>query len=154
MKLKASVLVALFLTVIANAADDAKTLKSLKKIETMAGDWVGNGSIDLTTYDVEKLNIGKELASIKERFSNWGNCKFNTLVGRTENLAMMKKMKLNEETTVDEELASLHSRKRLKTILGAHWDGETGEGVSCSVYYFEIYTTGGSLLVLDYQLTD
>ncbi len=139
-----------------HAADDATTLRTLGEIESSVADWVGNGYAELGTYDPATLDIRAELASIRDLHSpeRWGDCRFKTTVGRRANIASMIRLRLNEETDVDAKIADLHRRGKIKTILSSQWDQTSGDGVSCSVYYYEIYTTGGSRLILDYKLTD
>lgn len=74
--------------------DDESTVKILKKIEELAADVVGNGIASLEKMDLSTLNVGNEIKKFKEKYANYGDCKFIYVVGRTENLKLMKEQAL------------------------------------------------------------
>jgi hypothetical protein len=134
--------------------DDSSTVKILKKIEELGADVVGNGYASLDEMDVSKLNVGLEIKKFKEKYADYGRCKFKYVVGRSENLKLMKEQVTYGNEEIQKSLEKLHADGKLKTIIAAHWDGESGDGVACDIHDFDIYTTGNHRLTLNYSLTD
>lgn len=144
------------LTLPVQGADSESTLKVLRQIEELASEDVGNGYTDLQAYEEEDFNVGKIVNELEEHFSpeTWGKCRFVVVVGRSENIKELKNLEQSKTNRTSNLLKKLNEDGKLRTIIAAHWDGKSGEAVSCDVHLFEIYTHGGSRLVLEYSLTD
>ena len=114
---------------------------------------IGNGDSTLGTYNksIDKKALVKQgLAEMKQDY--WENCgPWKTISDRRPALKKIEELESMQDTTsIAKKLTALYEAGKITAIVGAI----SNENVECSLSWFQIYGTDGSVLKLHYNLGD
>jgi hypothetical protein len=139
----------------------AGTLGALKEIEKTAdaGDMeMGNGGVYLSKYDVEEFDLAAAVAEVKKEIRRETgaerHCRFKVFTGRREAIDMIASNEWTKSPKVAAILRRLYDADQIKAIVTKAWDEASGDSEFCAIFQFDVYTTDGNKLTLDYQITD
>lgn len=131
--------------------------KDLEKIANEA--MVANGSVSLDTYTPpapgKKFNYAEADAKLVARFKAYGDGECGSpkkLYGRKKVIQSIGKEA--DDSPISVALKKLWTQKKILAMTGVEWTGEKGDGEACSIYYYDVYSTDGNVLRLEYELTD
>ncbi|HBQ21620.1 MAG: hypothetical protein A2Z91_02595 [Deltaproteobacteria bacterium GWA2_38_16] len=114
---------------------------------------VGNGWASVENYDLNTKKsdlVVQALAELKEEY--WENCgPWKTFRGPRTSIRKIKKLEADQGIEVSaRRLQSLYDQKKIVALVGT----ESNNRVECSLHWFNIYGTDGSVLRLRYNLGD
>ena len=114
---------------------------------------VGNGWASVEKYDTSMSKtdlIALGLAELSKEY--WENCgPWKTFKTRRASIRKIEKLEKDmDSSTSAPKLKKLYKQKKLAAIVAA----ESNSRVECTLYWFNIYGTDGSVLRLRYNLGD
>ncbi len=130
-----------------NTAAFAGTKEILKEIADHAD--VQNGDTDVSTYNLATFKLQDAIIQLSRSLPNRNGCGYATSGRRQLSLDSLKDINARDE--VYEALQDLH-KKGLVRYMIARTNNE-GESENCSIFRFEIFTTDGYVLSLNYDWT-
>jgi len=115
---------------------------------------VANGNAGVVVYDVSTFSYVDAVKRIEDGLPDGDDadsCKFVTTLSTQGSIDELGSHFFGDDSA--KELKKLKDQGKIKHVISRIWDGISGDSEYCSYYHFDIYTTEGLLLFLDYDHT-
>ncbi|MES2856654.1 MAG: hypothetical protein V4692_12360 [Bdellovibrionota bacterium] len=119
---------------------------------------IGNGDYGVDTFVPAKLTEAKAKREIAKRSGPSGICRFETAIGDSAWLDLIKGSPVLMESDIEkmdaeDALYALKQSNQVLMIIQRVWDGMADKSETCSLRYYDIYFKGGKKLRIDIDET-
>ncbi len=135
-------------------AHETETKKALLEIDTIAGDYVANGSSEVVELKQKPFNLKQQIKIIEKDVKGFSDCEMVTVVGRRNNIKDLSDKSILDDTKIADKLKALYKKGQIKAIISRQWDGASGDGEYCSVWEFRVFSKDNHVLLMHFDVTD